>query len=191
MSDQELTTHMHGRPNAHVLRYLSGRDIAGQELLDLTQVKESLYRQMCLRNPQRLVLSPGAQDLLEALVRANIPRTIATSSEITNLKFFIRHLRLDRWFDVDKIVYDDGVRAGKPAPDVYLAATHNIGIDPGQCVVVEDAVSGLASAHAAGIGYMVAIGATPAVRASLLACKGVALVLESLRDFPRQRLLAI
>jgi HAD superfamily hydrolase (TIGR01509 family) len=134
------------------------------------------------------VLSPGARDLLETLARRNVPRTIATSSEITNLKFFIEHLRLDRWFDVAKIVYDDGIRPGKPAPDVYLAAVRNIGIAPSECVVVEDAVSGLAAAYAAGIGYIVAIGAPAAFR-GLLACNGVAVAIKSLRDFPREQLL--
>jgi len=188
MTDDELVTHMHGRPNSYVLSYLAGRTIAGQELLDLIQVKESFYRELCLLNPRRLVLSPGARDLLETLARRNVPRTIATSSEITNLKFFIEHLRLDRWFDVAKIVYDDGIRPGKPAPDVYLAAVRNIGIAPSECVVVEDAVSGLAAAYAAAIGYIIAIGA-PAAFQGLLACKGVAIAIKSLRDFPREQLL--
>ncbi len=168
MTDDELTTHMHGRPNSYVLSYLAGRAIAGQELLDLIQVKESFYRELCLSNPSRLVLSPGARDLLEGLARSNIPRTIATSSEITNLRFFTEHVCLDGWFDVAKIVYDDGIRPGKPAPDVYLTAARNIGIAPSECVVVEDAVSGLAAAYAAGIGYIVAIGA-PAEFPRLLA----------------------
>lgn len=188
MTDDELTTHMHGRPNSYVLSYLAGRTIAGQELLDLIQVKESFFRELCLSSPSRLVLSPGARDLLETLARNNIPRTIATSSEITNLQFFTEHLRLDRWFDVANIVYDDGIRPGKPAPDVYLAATRNIGIAPSECVVVEDAVSGLAAAHAARIGYIVAIGA-PAEFPRLLACDGVAVAIESLREFPREQLL--
>src|SRR5207302_4726689 len=143
---------------------------------------------LTLSKSRRLVLSPGAQDLLEALVHSNIPRTIATSSEITNLRFFMEHLRLDRWFDVAKIVYDDGIRPGKPAPDVYLAAVRNIGVAPHECAVVEDAVSGIAAAHAAGIGYIVAIGA-PAALEKLRACDGVATAIESLRDFPRERLL--
>jgi beta-phosphoglucomutase-like phosphatase (HAD superfamily) len=95
---------------------------------------------------------------------------------------------LDRWFDVAKIVYDDGIRPGKPAPDVYLAAVRNIGIAPSECVVVEDAVSGLAAAYAAGIGYIVAIGA-PAAFQRLSACNGVAVAIKSLRDFPREQLL--
>jgi len=188
MTDDELVAHMHGRPNSYVLSYLAGRTIAGQELLDMIQVKESFYRELCLSNPRRLVLSPGAPDLLETLARSNIPRTIATSSEITNLKFFMEHLRLDRWFDVAKIIYDDGSRPGKPAPDVYLAAACNIGVAPSECVVVEDALSGLAAAYAAGIGYIVAIGA-PAALQKLLACNGVDTAIKSLRDFPRERLL--
>jgi hypothetical protein len=54
--------------------------------------------------------------------------------------------------------------------------------------VVEDSVSGLKSAYDAGIGCIIGLGG-PAVRARLLACKGVALVIESLRDFPRELLL--
>ena len=37
MTEEELATHMHGRPNADVLRYLAARNLAGQELLDLIQ----------------------------------------------------------------------------------------------------------------------------------------------------------
>src|SRR5258707_14002345 len=91
-------------------------------------------------------------------------------------------------FDVAKIVYDAGIRAGKPAPDVYLAAPRNIGIAPREGVVVEDGASGLAAAYAAGIGYIVAIGA-PAEFPRLLACDGVAVAIESLRDLPREQLL--
>src|SRR5256885_13399735 len=72
MTDDELATHMHGRPNSYVLGYLAGRAITGQELLDMTQVKEAFYRELCLSKPRRLVLSPGAQSLLETLARSNI-----------------------------------------------------------------------------------------------------------------------
>jgi len=188
MTEEELVTHMHGWPNADVLRYLAARDLADGELRDLIQRKESLYRQLLLANPGQFVLSPGAQELIEALLLARVPRTIATSSEITNLNFFIQHLRLAQWFDVAKIVYDDGSRPGKPAPDVYLAAAENIHTEPGQCIVVEDAVAGLESANAAGIGCIIGLGG-PAARARLLACQGVQLVIESLRDFPRALLL--
>lgn len=187
MTADELDTHMHGRPNSYVLSFLAGRTIAGQELLELIQAKESHYRDLCLQNPDRFVLSPGAHALLEKLSLSRIPRTIATSSEITNLEFFIQHLDLHRWFDVSQIVYDDGVRPGKPAPDMYLAAARNIGVAAGECMVVEDAVSGIKAAHAAGIGYIIGLGA-PSAHAKLRACPGVATVIESLEQFPHNKL---
>jgi beta-phosphoglucomutase-like phosphatase (HAD superfamily) len=188
MTADELDTHMHGRPNSYVMSYLAGRTIVGRELADLIQAKESLYRGLCLENPDRFVLSPGARDLLEAVTRDDIPRTIATSSEITNLEFFIKHLGLERWFDVGQIVYDDGNRPGKPAPDIYFAAARNIGVAPGDCVVVEDAVAGLLAAYAAGIGYIIGLG-PPAAHARLRACRGVTAVIETLGEFPLRKLL--
>jgi beta-phosphoglucomutase-like phosphatase (HAD superfamily) len=188
MTPQELDTQMHGRPNAYVLSYLAGRPIDGQELKDLIEVKEGYYRSLCLQNPDEFVLSPGAEPLLEALVAAAIPRTIATSSEITNVRFFIEHLQLARWFDVSQIVYDDGTRPGKPAPDIYKAAAANLGLAPKDCVVVEDAVSGIASAHAAGIGHLIGL-AQASERARIAECPGVAEVIESLGEFPRALLI--
>jgi HAD superfamily hydrolase (TIGR01509 family) len=189
MTEDELAVHMHGRPNAYVLSYLTRREIAAQELLALIQAKESLYRELCLRNPGGPQLSPGAQELLDTLVARNIPRTISTSSEKTNLDFFVKHLALQRWFEIAKIVYDDGRRPGKPAPDMYLAAAHNIQLPPKECIVVEDAISGVQAARAAGIGYIIGIGA-PGAQARLLAGDLVSAVIESLAQFPRERLAA-
>jgi HAD superfamily hydrolase (TIGR01509 family) len=189
MTEDELAVHMHGRPNAYVLSYLTRREIAAQELLSLIQAKESLYRELCLRNPGGPQLSPGARELLDTLVARSIPRTIATSSEKTNLDFFVKHLALQRWFEIAKIVYDDGRRPGKPAPDMYLAAAHNIQLPPKECIVVEDAISGVQAARAAGIGYIIGIGA-PGAQARLLAGDLVSAVIESLAQFPSERLAA-
>src|SRR5438105_13733649 len=95
MTDDELAIHMHGRPNSYVLSYLAGHSIAGQELLDLIQVKESFYRELCLSNPRRLLLSPRAQSLLETLARRDIPPTLATSSDSTHLNGCMKRRRLD------------------------------------------------------------------------------------------------
>ena len=188
MTGKEFDLHMHGRSNAYVLSYLAGREIAAKELAELIEAKESLFRRLCLETPDRMTLSAGAQELLEWLKLTGIPRTIATSSGIRNVEFYIEHLRLDRWFETAKLVYDDGVRPGKPAPDMYAAAAANIRVDPGGCIVVEDAVSGVMAAQAARIGYIVGIGAASS-HAKLLTSRGAAVVIDTLRDFPRERLL--
>jgi beta-phosphoglucomutase-like phosphatase (HAD superfamily) len=87
-AEHELAVHIHGRTNQHTLEYLTGRSLPQAELAQLTQQKESLYRQLCLDAGQDFCLSPGAMELLDYLVSRDIRRTIATASEKTNLDFF-------------------------------------------------------------------------------------------------------
>ncbi len=187
ISGDEFSIHVHGRTNSHILSYLSSRTLQRQELLELIQVKESMYRGLCLKNPEMFVLSPGAEALLDFVSSKDIPRTIATASEKTNLDFFIRHLGLDKWFDLQRIVYDDGTLPGKPAPDMYAKAATNISLSPHDCIVVEDAISGFQSAHAANIGHIVGLGPIE-THNKLLACPGVSTVIESFEQFPRELL---
>lgn len=189
-SQEEMALHVHGRNNQHTLGYLMGRTLKGTELHQLTQQKEEIYRQLCLDEGRDFRLSPGAVDLLDFLVANGIPHTIATASGRTNLEFFAQHLDLTRWFKMEQIVYDDGTRPGKPAPDIYLQAASNLGLAPARCVVVEDSRSGIQAAHAAGIGHIIALG--PYHMHSLLAdLEGVQGVVENLGQIPRDQLLVL
>ena len=188
LSATEVREQIHGRPNQHALQYLTGRTIHGAELEELTQQKERLYRRMCLAQGKGFRLSPGAIPLLDDLAVRGVPRTIATASERTNLDFFIEHLDLTRWFDPALIVYDDGRLPGKPAPDVYLEAAQRLGLAPVACVVVEDSVSGLAAAQAAGIGQVVALG-PPAAQPTLRKLPGVDSVIGSLAELADARII--
>jgi sugar-phosphatase len=57
-----------------------------------------------------------------------------------------------------EFVCGDDVELGKPAPDPYLLGASRLGLLPSQCVVFEDAVAGVTSARAAGVGVVVGIG---------------------------------
>jgi len=158
LSLEEITIHVHGRNNRHALEYLTGESLSVKEIENLTEKKEETYRRLCLAEGDRFTLSPGATELFEYLIAHRIPHTIATASEKTNLDFFINHLSLEKWFNRELIVYDDGSFPGKPSPDIYLRAARNIGLEPGVCVVVEDSVSGIEAAATAGIGCVIALG---------------------------------
>ena len=186
-SIEEIKVHVFGRTNQHCLQYLLGRPVTGDDLKRLTQQKETIYRQLCLKQEADFKLSPGAIELLDYLVAHDIPRTIATGSEKSNLDFFVEHFLLRKWFDSKQIIFDDGSRPGKPAPDMYLDAASKLEIEPAQCIVVEDSDSGIEAAYAAGIGYIIALG--PAnTHHSLTKLKGVNRVVESLENFPMELL---
>lgn len=157
LTSEVMRVQVHGRNNRHTLEYLMGSNPDQDELRQLSERKERIYRDLCLAQGDQFKLSPGAVELLGALVARGIPRTIATASGEENLAFFFEHLHLSKWFDRQYIVFDDGSRPGKPAPDIYLQAAKMLRLKPTDCMVVEDSLSGLQSAQSAGIGYIVAI----------------------------------
>jgi beta-phosphoglucomutase len=158
LSDAEIDLHVRGRTNPYTLAYLLGHPLNPQEVERLSEEKERIYRQMCLDLGPDFQLSPGAVDTLAGLAVQGIPRTIATSSGEANVDFFVAHLQLGKWFEVEQIVCDGGRFPGKPAPDIFLHAARKLGLDPAQCVVVEDSSSGIEAARRAGIGHIIALG---------------------------------
>ena len=94
-----------------------------------------------------LPAKPGLAELLDQLDTWAMPKAVATSTERTPA---LRSLGgLARRFDA--LVTGDEVRAGKPAPDIFLLAAHRLGAEPRRCVVLEDAEAGIRAAHAAGM----------------------------------------
>ena len=156
-TDEEMQKYMFGRTNEDIIKYLIGRQPEKELVLKCQNEKEAIYRDMCAKDSENFRLAKGAESFLDYLCENKIPHTIATMSEEVNVKFFIKGFGLKKWFDVEKIVYDDGKIKGKPEPDIYLEAAKKIGLQPKDCIVVEDAVSGIESAYKAGIGKIVAI----------------------------------
>lgn len=156
-SENEILENVFGHTNRAILEYLVQNELSGEQLNDYATRKENYYRQSCLRDAANLKLVDGAIDLFEFLQKNEIRINIATASEITNVKFFNKQFGLDRWFDIDKIVYDDYKIKGKPAPDMFLKAAENIGLNPSDCIVFEDSSTGVAAAKNAGIGKVIII----------------------------------
>jgi HAD superfamily hydrolase (TIGR01509 family) len=96
---------------------------------------------------------PGTNKVLEALLQMKLRLEpplrlgLATSSVGASARPFLDRHQLTKYFDV--IVTGDEVDRGKPAPDIYLRAAEKLNVTPGECLVVEDALSGIAAAKAA------------------------------------------
>ena len=156
-TDEEMREKMFGHTNEDIIEYAIGKKPTPEMVEKYAKEKEALYRKQCLIDRKNFKLAPGAVEFLDFLKENNIPRTIATMSEWDNVEFYIKEFNLPRWFDVDKIVYSNGKIPGKPAPDIFMIAADKIGLNPKDCVVVEDAIAGINSAKSAGIGKILAI----------------------------------
>lgn len=188
LTQKEMDEHMHGVPNKNVLEYILKKDLTNEESEQLTQEKEAIYRDICKEMPDdEYKLSPGAIELLEYLKEKNIPRTIATSSEKTNVDFFIERFNLTKWFNKEKIVYDNNTFPGKPAPDIYIKAAHVLNLSPEECVVIEDAKSGIEAANTAKIGYIIALGESTK-HSNLKKLEGVKETISTLSEVKKEEL---
>jgi HAD superfamily hydrolase (TIGR01509 family) len=92
---------------------------------------------------------PGVVDLVEAAATAGVPLGIASSSPTSWLETHLDRLGLRHRFDV--LVGRDRVERAKPAPDLYLLACRELGVDPAEAVALEDSPNGAAAARAAGL----------------------------------------
>lgn len=101
-------------------------------------------------------LLPGAANIIQILHGKGFPMAIATSSErrVFGLKTS-RHADLFTLFN-NQVITGDQVKHGKPHPEIFLKAAQVLGIEPGNCVVFEDADSGVAAGKAAGM-FVVAV----------------------------------
>jgi HAD superfamily hydrolase (TIGR01509 family) len=91
---------------------------------------------------------PGIQKLLDDLGRRE--KCIASSSSMEWLDEMTRRFGIDHHFD-DRLFSATMVSRGKPAPDIFLHAAEQMAAAPAACVVVEDSLSGVLGARAAGM----------------------------------------
>lgn len=189
-SDDEMENIVHGRNNRYVFEYLFSRPLSDEKISQFINQKETIYRSLCLKLGKKFALSPGSINLLDWLVQHKIPHTIATASGKDNVDFFRKNLNLDRWFDSKIIVCDDGTLKGKPNPDIYLRAASIINLSPSDCVVVEDAKLGISSAHAAGIGNIIALSSDES-RDRVSRLPGVSVVIRDLGEIDPAELFQI
>jgi HAD superfamily hydrolase (TIGR01509 family) len=95
----------------------------------------------------RVGLFPHVREILEQLRQMKLHLAVATSSVSASARPFLERHQLTGFFEV--IVTGEEVEHGKPAPDIYQCAAKHLGIPVDACLVVEDALPGVAAAKAA------------------------------------------
>ena len=129
----------------------------------------------------------GAGELVRRLAAEGMPLAVASSAHRAVIDAALGALGIDQLFQV--VLTSDQVAHGKPAPDVYLLAARELGVDPVDCLVVEDSLNGVLAGRAAGM--TVVLVPNEAVPPAPGAREAASLVLERLTDLdPLPMLLA-
>ena len=134
--------------------------------------------------PEKLQVIDGVPALLDQLQDAGIGMAIATGGSLRRMGETLRVSGLDRWFQ-GRAFSADQVAQGKPAPDLFLLAARELGVDPADCVILEDSPHGVTGALRAGSRAVGFVGGTHldnrrAEHAGLLRATGAAPVLDSM-----------
>lgn len=124
-------------------------------LEDLTQlgfdwVKMDADRQVGIRSAlEQEGPIHGVVELLGEIREKGIPAAVVSSSSHFWVDGWLEKLSLREFF-TEVVCKGDAPRI-KPAPDLYLEAARRLDVEAGECLVIEDSLNGLVSAHAAGM----------------------------------------
>ncbi|MFC1981722.1 HAD family hydrolase [Chloroflexota bacterium] len=135
-----------GQTNDTIIRNILGGNISQNGVDNIADEKEENFRRRIAHNIRPL---PGAVGLIRLLSGHGVKMAIASSTPMVNLQLIISGLGINSCFQA--IVSGDEVAEGKPNPQVFLLAAQKLGMAPHSCIVIEDAVAGVAAARAAGM----------------------------------------
>ena len=129
-----------------ILETYTGPELSEEEKVVPATEKNEIYRES-LKQMSPADLSDEVRETLDALRAKGLKLAIGSSSK--NTPFILKQIGLEGYFDA--VSDGNNISRSKPDPEVFLKAAEFLGMDPADCLVVEDAVSGAEAGHAGGM----------------------------------------
>lgn len=126
---------------------------------------------------EELEVVPGLRPLLNELKNNNFLLAVASSSPLRVINFVLDMFSLHDYFS--EVVSGECTENGKPHPDIYLHTADRLGVEPWECIAIEDSINGVKSAKAAGM-FCIAV---PDKRLSQEQFRTADLIINSLDKF--------
>lgn len=145
-TDEEFAQHMFGKSNSYIMSHFFKRPIAGEELMQMEEEKEGLFRK--IYEPHIEPIS-GILEFITNLKENGVKLGVATSAPHANLELILGKINIRE--KLGSIMASEDVKKHKPDPEVYLGSAANLGVSPEQCLVFEDSFSGVSAALNAGM----------------------------------------
>ncbi|MFO0815271.1 MAG: HAD family phosphatase [Gemmatales bacterium] len=175
-----------GRRNPEILGMLFGLEQDHPEQTVLANRKEELFREAV--RSQGVKVLPGAKELVQAAATAGFRQAIGSSAPRANIELLTEVAGLRPYLQA--IVAMEDCIKGKPDPEVFVKAAGKMGVLPGWCVVIEDAVFGVQAAKAGRCGCVAVRGGGHSTVEDLQAA-GADIIVESLTEVKLEQLLRI
>jgi beta-phosphoglucomutase family hydrolase len=169
-TEQDFRHHFGQRDDTIIRDTIPG--LSAEEVDVIAAEKEAVFRQEAAHKVKPL---PGAIELLKSLKEHGLKMAIASSAPIENIELITGSLKIKQYFQT--LVWGREVAEGKPSPLGFLLAAERLGVEPGNCLVIEDAVAGVAAAKRAGMKCLAVTNNHP--RESLSAANLIVETLES------------
>jgi beta-phosphoglucomutase len=130
-------------------RYIGGVAESHGVKVDIEKVKARTYEIYEIIVRGKLSPLPGAHEFIEKCHNKGLKLALATSADSVKMEVNLREIGLSR-DTFHSIITGLDVENKKPFPDIYVKAAKNIGLETQECLVVEDAVSGIKAGKSAG-----------------------------------------
>ncbi len=146
LSWDEVASHMYGKNVELLIRIFGPDHFTIEEMNRLSVEKEKRYQALYRPLLQGL---PGLLPFLEAAKQKGILMGIGSAAILFNIDFVLDGLNIRHYFP--SIVGAENVKDSKPDPETYLKGAAELGLDPADCIVFEDAPKGVEAALRAGM----------------------------------------
>jgi beta-phosphoglucomutase len=144
VGDSDLDFVRDGRKKQDILRHFLG-DLTQDQMHLYGCQKELLFREEAKNMPTM----PGVRRLLDELNGAGIPMAVGSSGSSGRVHHLLDFLHLRKYFAA--VVTAEDVAMGKPDPAIFCKASRDLQVRPMDSLVIEDSVSGVLAAKAAGM----------------------------------------
>ncbi|MCX6329513.1 MAG: HAD-IA family hydrolase [Bacteroidia bacterium] len=130
-------------------RYIGGVAEKYNLKVDIEKVKARTYEIYQKIIKGKLKPLPGARDFVDYCRQRGFKIAVATSADTVKMEANLREIGIPA-STFNATINGIDVENKKPFPDIYLKSAEKIGLKPEECLVIEDAVSGIKAAKAAG-----------------------------------------
>lgn len=153
--------------------------VAGKYNLEYdTEMKDYAYKLYVEMAREKVYVYPGGKEIIGKLRGKGFKAAVASAADLIKVKTNLACIGVTVE-EFDAVVTGSDVTHKKPDPEIFLKAADIIGIEPGNCIVLEDALSGLKAAKSAG---MSSIGITTAFSKEEMETESPDYVVDDIRD---------